>query len=90
MLYSKLWNILTAINDFEGNSCTLQIVREPFNASFHRGFLYESAKSSSLVEFSIRAMTDKSMPIFLVDLDHSHMDYYYRSIYLNMLYFYVM
>lgn len=78
MLYATLFNIITAINRDETDSCTLQIVREPHNVTqddlHYRNLIYGDIKLSSLVDFAIEVMQKESIPIISVDLMNGNED----------------
>ena len=66
-----LFNIITAINKIENDSCTVQIVREPFNVTIYAEethYFYESSKTSTLTKFAKKLIEEKSIPVVLVDL----------------------
>ena len=81
MLYLSLMNIITAINQFENESCTVQIVRETFNFSnvldeFY--YNYEPSKRSHLTDFAIKVLEEQSIPLVLVDLLDTTQDFFFR------------
>ena len=83
MLYTSLWNIITAINSLENNICSLQIVREPLNGSLNLvyNYQYRNVKVDSLMDFAVKVMDELSMPIIVVDIMRKTRDLlYYQEI----------
>ena len=73
MLYPTLWNIVMAINSMENDSCTLQIVRES-NYTLVDHYEYGRINDNPFVEFSMKLMLEKSIPLVVVDLTMDTMD----------------
>ena len=79
-LYMTLWSVVTAINEVEGNSCTLQVIREA-NHTKYNSYHYDNIKDSELMEFAVALTETKSMPLLVVDLYPDNRDKYFDDLF---------